>query len=324
MAEFPALPLWTDAFLADTTHLTAEDTGAYLLLLMIAWRRPNCDLPDDDDQLARFARMSLKQWRRRRGHVMAFWTLTAGCWRQKKLDEVRGAVVAKRAGAKRAARVRWSGQTDLTTSRREAVNHENHMPGDNANVLKNMKSSDANASIPHTPAHEQPKPKPKPIEKASSNDLDCPVGEATTEQNTAPPQNKVLGNYDFLSDCGSVLIYADEFKALEADLPNVKNIRGIVRQACRSWLLEFPEPNRKSALINWMRKKNSENTQRQSVKRDAVATRDAVIEDRDRRRKSDEALAVRARHSRKNRTEVSDDDKEPDGEFSAAGPDRCH
>ena len=54
MARFPALPLWTDAYLADTPGPSPETWahhGLYLILLMAAWRRPNCDLPDDDDWL---------------------------------------------------------------------------------------------------------------------------------------------------------------------------------------------------------------------------------------------------------------------------------
>lgn len=64
MAEFPALPLFTDAYLGDTTHLTTIEHGAYLLLLMAAWRTPTSDLPDDDTKLARLARMTRGQWTR--------------------------------------------------------------------------------------------------------------------------------------------------------------------------------------------------------------------------------------------------------------------
>lgn len=47
MAEFPALPLFTDAYLADTLDLTTQEHGIYLVMLMIAWRRRDCSLPDD-------------------------------------------------------------------------------------------------------------------------------------------------------------------------------------------------------------------------------------------------------------------------------------
>lgn len=39
MAEFPALPLWTDAYLADTAHLSYEEHGLYFHILMTMWRR---------------------------------------------------------------------------------------------------------------------------------------------------------------------------------------------------------------------------------------------------------------------------------------------
>jgi hypothetical protein len=42
MAEYPFLPLWTDAYFADTRHLTLEQHGAYLLLIIEAWRRADC------------------------------------------------------------------------------------------------------------------------------------------------------------------------------------------------------------------------------------------------------------------------------------------
>jgi uncharacterized protein YdaU (DUF1376 family) len=62
MAEFPALPLWTDAYFADTRHLSTLEHGAYLLLLMEAWRRQTCSLPNDDRLLARLAGLTAEQW----------------------------------------------------------------------------------------------------------------------------------------------------------------------------------------------------------------------------------------------------------------------
>ncbi len=53
MAKFPALPLWTDAYLADTMHLDDEEHGLYLRLLMLMWRSPLCRVPNDDEWLAR-------------------------------------------------------------------------------------------------------------------------------------------------------------------------------------------------------------------------------------------------------------------------------
>lgn len=48
MAEFPALPLFTDALIADTQHLTEEEFGAYLRLLIKCWRTPGCRMPVED------------------------------------------------------------------------------------------------------------------------------------------------------------------------------------------------------------------------------------------------------------------------------------
>ncbi len=88
MAEFPALPIFTDAYLADTRHLTAEEHGAYLLLLMCAWRTRGCALKDDDRFLARSVGVTLPRWRKLRPVMADFFTVEGGLWRQKKLTEV--------------------------------------------------------------------------------------------------------------------------------------------------------------------------------------------------------------------------------------------
>jgi uncharacterized protein YdaU (DUF1376 family) len=86
MAEFNALPLWTDAYLGDTTHLTTIEHGAYLLLLITAWRR-RATLPDDDAQLAKFCRMTPKQWARISATVRAFFHSENGELVQRRLKD---------------------------------------------------------------------------------------------------------------------------------------------------------------------------------------------------------------------------------------------
>lgn len=88
MAEFPALPFYTDAYLADTRHLTTEEHGAYLLLLLCAWRTRGCALKDDDRFLARTVGVSPQRWRKLKPALMEFFDVSGGLWRQKKLTDV--------------------------------------------------------------------------------------------------------------------------------------------------------------------------------------------------------------------------------------------
>lgn len=87
VAEFPALPLFTDAYLGDTTHLTTFEHGAYLLLLFISWRSPGCCLPDDDALLARYSKTTRDKWRKLRPIIEPFFTVRDGSWHQARLQD---------------------------------------------------------------------------------------------------------------------------------------------------------------------------------------------------------------------------------------------
>lgn len=109
MADFPCLPLWTDAYMADTGHLTAEEHGSYLLLLIEAWRSADCSLPDDDALLARHAKLTPAKWRASKPIIMAFWRLDKrrGRWTQKRLKKERQKVAGKKRAARDSAASRW-------------------------------------------------------------------------------------------------------------------------------------------------------------------------------------------------------------------------
>ncbi len=95
------MPLWTDAYLGDTRHLSTIEHGAYLLLLMIGWRSGG-SLPDDDKVLAKYAGLTGAQWARMAPTIRAFFTVEGGRIFQPRqrdeLDHVRQVRNSKKAG----------------------------------------------------------------------------------------------------------------------------------------------------------------------------------------------------------------------------------
>lgn len=71
MSERPYMQLYIADYLGDTQHLSCEQHGAYLLLLMAMWRAGG-ELPNDDKKLARICRLTLGKWRRVKEDVLPF------------------------------------------------------------------------------------------------------------------------------------------------------------------------------------------------------------------------------------------------------------
>lgn len=67
----PFMQLYVADYLGDTRHLTTEQHGAYLLLLMTMWRADGY-LPNDAKKLARIAGCTPSRWSKIADDVMAF------------------------------------------------------------------------------------------------------------------------------------------------------------------------------------------------------------------------------------------------------------
>lgn len=103
------MPLYIGDYLAATAHLDAQESGAYLHLLMHAWK--NGALPSDPARLRMIARIPEHAWSNAWETLRQFFTLQDGQLVQGRLEEIRSEWTGKKKNASekasRAARKRW-------------------------------------------------------------------------------------------------------------------------------------------------------------------------------------------------------------------------
>ena len=87
MAQFPALDIFTDSWLADTANLPRVDRDIYFHLLILIWRSPSCRIPAELDWAARKLRCSTPETEILKS-VMSEFCQTDGNWvTQKRLTK---------------------------------------------------------------------------------------------------------------------------------------------------------------------------------------------------------------------------------------------
>lgn len=123
MAQFPALPLFTDSFLADCGHLDDTETGRYLTLLMHIWRAPECRIPNDDEWIARRFRRSVEEVQSQLRPLIREFCTTDGNWiTQKRLRKEWDYLQKQRERNSVSAKCRWD--KDKSASERNATSDE--------------------------------------------------------------------------------------------------------------------------------------------------------------------------------------------------------
>lgn len=86
----PYFPFYVHDFAADpvVSAMTAEQVGAYILLLCMAWQQePQGSVPDDDATLARWCRLPPKRWKAIKAGVMSAFRKYGSRYVQKRLTE---------------------------------------------------------------------------------------------------------------------------------------------------------------------------------------------------------------------------------------------
>src|SRR5215469_1842673 len=125
------MPFYIGDYLRDTQHLSTEEHGIYLLLLMACWTRGA--LPDDRRQLSAITKIRFRKWPVCRRILDSFFVrMGDGLWHQKRIDKERQKIenisdARSKAGSKGAAN-RWQSDSTrartITTSTARAIKEE--------------------------------------------------------------------------------------------------------------------------------------------------------------------------------------------------------
>jgi uncharacterized protein YdaU (DUF1376 family) len=102
MSNLPYLPFYVGEYLRETRHLTLEQHGAYVLLLLEYWWKSS--LPDDDLQLARIVGVTPAKWQKLKPVLL---DLFDDGWRHERIDEQIKKSQDKVKKAKESAEARW-------------------------------------------------------------------------------------------------------------------------------------------------------------------------------------------------------------------------
>ncbi len=122
MAEFPALPVFTDAYMRDCWHLSDAEHGRYFLLLMLIWQTPQCRIPNDREWISRKMRRSPEVFDLELKPLIDEFCKTDGNWiTQKRLSKEFEYLTARSKKQRASAKARW--QKEKTSCQTDASRH---------------------------------------------------------------------------------------------------------------------------------------------------------------------------------------------------------
>lgn len=157
MAALPYMQLYVADYLSDTMHLSAEEHGAYLLLLMNYWQTGK-PLSNDDRRLANISRLSLESWQAIRDTILEYFVVDGGVLKQPRmeadLEEIKHKQEQAAQAGKASARARKLKNATKERTRQKSVDADDSAPDitpDSTDVPTDVKTND----ITSTPTEHQ-------------------------------------------------------------------------------------------------------------------------------------------------------------------------
>lgn len=104
------MPLYIGDYIVATTNLNTEQHGAYLLLLMTAWKSSG-RLPNDQDELRQITKLSPQAWAKHEPVLRRFFDVSPEFWSHDRVIEelanAKANVEKRSASGKAGAAAKW-------------------------------------------------------------------------------------------------------------------------------------------------------------------------------------------------------------------------
>lgn len=187
MAALPYMQLYVADYLADTSHLTVTEHGAYLLLMFNYWQRGQSFKAKDQQslnkRLATVARMSNEEWADVAESLAEFFNVSPTEWEHKRiardlqavhLKSTKASTAGKASAASKKAKKPTPVQTPVATNVEQPLQQSfNHTDTDTDTDTERERYAHANEIIPPdgSMSPEQPDDLPEEDPEHSPNDL---------------------------------------------------------------------------------------------------------------------------------------------------------
>ena len=125
MTSLPYMQLYVSDYLADTAHLTAQQHGAYMLLLMNYWQRGKA-LDNSNERLSHVARLSPEEWADTKPTLEEFFMVEDNVWTHARVEDDLAKIREKSVKASFAGRrsVVARGLSERSTNAEQSLNHK--------------------------------------------------------------------------------------------------------------------------------------------------------------------------------------------------------
>ena len=137
MTSLPYMQLYVSDYLADTAHLTAQQHGAYMLLLMNYWQRGKA-LDNSNERLSHVARLSPEEWAQAKPTLEEFFVIEGNLWTHARVEDDLEKIREKSAKASFAGRrsVVARGLNERSTNAEQSLNHKEEEEEEDKDINK--------------------------------------------------------------------------------------------------------------------------------------------------------------------------------------------